>query len=84
MRVAVSYLGPTASFSGTTSDALEFDRPVTVKDIIDIIAHLHGYRFDGRAWAVLINGRGIPTQRWETTCVTEDSQVTILPLLSGG
>lgn len=84
MRITVSYLGPAASFAGSTATVLEFEVPVTVKELMDAVAKLHGYRFDSTAWAVLIDGKGVPPPKWETWRIEEDCRVTVLPMLSGG
>lgn len=82
--ISVRYFGLTASYSGTDKDLLEFDKPVTVKEITDIIFQKRGYRFSSFVWTVLLNGRALSADCWIKTSIEKNSELTILPHLSGG
>lgn len=84
MRVVVRYLGPASSFSNTARDVLEFDRPVSLRQVIEAIAARCNYSFTQPAWALLLNGRGVTNENWAGTIIEADAEITILPHLSGG
>ncbi|OIQ11083.1 hypothetical protein MTCOM_21610 [Moorella thermoacetica] len=84
MRVAVRYLGPASSFSNTAGDVLEFDRPVSLQRVLDTIAARCNYRFTPPAWALLLDGRGVANENWGSILIKADTEITILPHLSGG
>jgi hypothetical protein len=84
MRVMVRYLGPASSFSNTASDVLEFDRPVSLQQVLDTIAARRNYNFTPPAWALLLDGRGVANENWAGILIEADAEITILPHLSGG
>lgn len=84
MRLTVRYLGPAASFSGIAYEVLEFKGIVSVEEVMETIAARRNYQFKPSAWTVLVNGRGVPGQDWSRTLLKEDTELTVLPLLSGG
>lgn len=84
MQVTITYLGPAASFAGRTATVLELRAPATVKEILEAAAKECGFRFNPAAWAVFVEGRGVPPEEWDTFRVSEDCELTVLPMLSGG
>lgn len=84
MQVAITYLGPAASFAGKTATVLKFEAPVTVKEVMEVAASECGFRFDPAAWAVLVDGRGVPPEEWEVRRIDGDCELKVLPMLSGG
>ncbi|MBE3580075.1 MAG: MoaD/ThiS family protein [Thermoanaerobacteraceae bacterium] len=84
MRVTVTFLGPAASFAGRTAAVLEVAAPATVKEILEVAANECGFRVDPAAWAVLLDGRGVPPEDWDACTLDQDCQLTVLPMLAGG
>ncbi|HBT47857.1 MAG TPA: hypothetical protein DEA73_08290 [Peptococcaceae bacterium] len=84
MQVSITFLGPAASFAGRTATMFEVPAPATVKEILEVAANECGFRVDPAAWAVLLDGRGVPPEDWDTFTVDQDCQLTVLPMLAGG
>ena len=96
-KVNVLYSHSLKEIAGKAEEVLEITTPSSVRDLIDRLVERHGSSFareihltsselgqDSPFYLVFIDGKKIPESRMDDLVIHDGTQVSFLPLISGG